>query len=63
MSKKHQPKPGRLAFICPNKDHEKEGLAYRQFADPDKAPPECPRHGRMVLQGDKPYFGSAIPVA
>jgi hypothetical protein len=51
--------PERIAYVCPHKDHEASGYAYRVFLfEDDPAPPTCPTHprsGPMKLQSNKPY--------
>jgi hypothetical protein len=60
VSKIHEPKPGRLAFVCEHKDHD---ILLRKFVDPDDPVPMCPKHGKMTVQKNAPYNGQQIPVA
>lgn len=61
----HEPKPGRLAFVCDHKAHDPAtgGVAERTFVAPDDPVPECRLHGRMVLQANRPYREQRIPAA
>ena len=67
MSKRAAPvkqfpaKPGRLAFICEHKDHDGVNAPLRIFVTPTAAVPECPKHGKMTLQANRPYRGQPIP--
>jgi hypothetical protein len=59
----HKPKPGRVAFVCPHKEHEGRSTAYRMFVGMDDPIPSCPQHGKMVIQPNNPYLGQPIPTS
>ena len=56
--KKHEPRPGRMAFICMHKDHK---VPPRVFSPPGSDTPRCSEHGTMKRQSNNAYLGQQVP--
>jgi hypothetical protein len=58
----HEPQAGRRAFLCDHRDQAGNlDCALRRFMGPGVAVPECPQHGKMQIQQNRPYLGQEIP--
>ena len=57
---KHRARPGiRRAWICSNEKCVPPRRIFLSKDDPPDMVPECPEHGPMMHQPNRPYFGQS----
>ena len=60
----HEPRSGRRAFLCGHTDQAgKPDCGLRRFVAAHAPTPECPQHGKMQIQANRPYKDQPIPAA
>lgn len=61
VKRHHEPKAGRTAYIC--RGRKDEPCNARRFVAAGDPVPECPSHGKMARQSNRPYKGQGVPDA